>query len=266
MLHSHRFRAGVLSLLVSALWLPAWAQQVAPEPPAAGVAEPGWHGGGSLLAGATTGNARTLSVLLNGELQHVTTLDKLTLNGMNHRASATVNQRDQTTAARYQYGAQYNRTLDSALLAFARLGLESDKLAGVARRVSGATGLGWGLLQSSSHQVTVYGGMGYALDHYLSPRTVDGQTDSRFERASVYVAQESVHKLSATTQMKQRLDLYAGVSGDRATLARFTSQLAVALTGHLHQTVGLSGAYNSKPIAGVRSTDVSLLTGLNLKF
>jgi len=75
-----------------------------------------------------------------------------------------------------------------------------------------------------------------------------------------------MHRLSPTVSLKQRLDLYPGVSGDKAVLATFNAGLSVAMSTTLSLTVGLTDSYNSKPPLGTKSSDLGLFTGINVKF
>jgi putative salt-induced outer membrane protein len=88
----------------------------------------------------------------------------------------------------------------------------------------------------------------------------------RFSRASLYLGEESSHQLSDTVSFKQRLELYPGLSGDKAKIMKFTAGLGVAMSGTMSLTVGLTDSYNSKPPAGSKKNDVAVFTGLNVKF
>ena len=112
----------------------------------------------------------------------------------------------------------------------------------------------------------VLGGVGYMADKYNISRNVGGKTDTSFDRANVYLAEASSHQLSSTTSLKQRLDVYSGVSGDKAMLVKLSAGLSVAMNSTLSLTVGLTDTYNSKPALGTKSNDAGLFTGVNVKF
>jgi putative salt-induced outer membrane protein len=95
---------------------------------------------------------------------------------------------------------------------------------------------------------------------------IGDKTDTRFSRASLYLGEESSHQLSDTVSFKQRLELYPGLSGDKAKIMKFTAGLGVAMSGTMSLTVGLTDSYNSKPPAGSKKNDVAVFTGLNVKF
>ena len=225
-----------------------------------------WRGAGGAALSASSGNTRTSSLLINAEAARATAADKLTLGGAVNYARSKTGGVDQTTADKWVGNAQYDYNLSPRLFAFGKLGLESDKLVDLNLRTALASGLGYKLVDTERTRFEVFGGLGYTTDKYGSARTIAGKTDTTFSRASVYLGEASSHQLSPTVSFKQRLDLYPGISGDKAVLAKFSAGLAVAMSSTLNLTVGLTSAYNSKPPAGTKSGDVGLFTGVNVKF
>jgi len=192
--------------------------------------------------------------------------DKLTLGGAVNYAKSKTGGVDQTTANKWAGNGQYDYNLSPQLFVFGKLGLESDKLVDLKLRTALAGGLGYKLINTEQTSFEIFGGLGYTTDKYDVSRTIAGKTDTTFSRASVYLGEASSHQLSPTVSFKQRLDLYPGVSGDKAVLAKFNAGLAVAMSSTLNLTVGLTSAYNSKPPAGTKSNDVGFFTGVNVKF
>ena len=224
-----------------------------------------WRGSGGAALSLTSGNTDSRSLLLNADLARVTEADKITLGAAANYARNKTAGVSQTTANRWSLGAGYERGLGPRTFAFGRIGLEADKLIELDQRVALAGGLGYKVIATPETTFNVYGGAGYVTDRYGSAQVIDGKSDTSFSRASLYLAEESAHKLSETTSFKQRLDVYPGVSGDKAVLAKFSAGLAVAMSSTMSLTVGLTDSYNSKPPAGARSNDVGLFTGINVK-
>lgn len=225
-----------------------------------------WRGAGGAALSASSGNTNTTSLLITAEAVRATAGDKLTLGGAVNYAKSKTGGVDQTTANKWGGFSQYDYNLSPQLFAFGRLGLESDKLVQLKLRTALAGGLGYKLINTEQTSFEVFGGLGYTTDKYDIARTIAGKTDTSFSRASVYLAEASSHKLSPTVSFKQRLDVYPGVSGDKAVLATFNAGLAVAMSSTLNLTVGLTSAYNSKPPAGTKSNDAGFFTGINVKF
>lgn len=225
-----------------------------------------WRGAGGAALSATSGNTSSLALLLNGDATRATSADKITLGGSINYARSKVNGVSQTTADKWALVGEYDYNLSAQMFMFGKLGLEADKLIFLSHRASVAGGLGYKVLNMPDMTFDLYGGLGYVTDKYSAAQTIGGTTGTMFSRVAAYLAEESTHKLSATTSFKQRLDLYPGLSGDKALLAKFNSGLNVAMTSTLSLTVGLTDSYNSKPAAGQKKNDIGLFTGINVKF
>lgn len=224
-----------------------------------------WRGTGGAALSLTGGNTESRSLVVSADTVRATESDKISAAASVNYASGKVDGVDRTTANRWSMGAGYEFNLTPNWFAFGKLGLEGDRLIDLSRRVSVAGGVGLHVVATPENTFDVFGGAGYVTDRYRVAKTVGGTTDTAFSRASVYLGEESSHKLSATTSFKQRLDLYPGVSGDKALIAKFAAGLAVAMSSTMNLTVGLTNAYNSKPPAGTKSNDVGLFTGINVK-
>jgi putative salt-induced outer membrane protein len=225
-----------------------------------------WRGAGGAALAATSGNTSSSSVLLNADAQKATTTDKVTLGAAINYARNKNSGVNQTTANKWGAFGQYDYKLSPALYVFGRLGLDSDQLVDLNLRSSVAGGLGYKLISTPTTTFELLGGAGYSSDRYDSTQTIAGKTGTRFSRSSLYVAEASAHQLSPTVSFKQRLDLYPGLSGDKAMIAKFVAGLAVALNSTMNLNVGLTDTYNSKPAAGTKANDLGLFTGINVKF
>lgn len=225
-----------------------------------------WRGSGGAALSATSGNTSTSSLLVTAEAVRATTTDKTSLGATVNRAKNRTGGASQTTADRWALLGQYDYNLSPRVYGFGKLGFEADKLIDLDLRASLAAGLGYKVISTPETAFDVLAGGAYTRDKYGLTQTINGKTDTRFSRASVYFGESSSHKLSPTVTFKQRLDLYPGISGDKAVLAKFTAGLAVAISSTLNLTVGLTDNYNSKPPAGTKANDVGLFTGINVKF
>lgn len=225
-----------------------------------------WRGVGGAALSATSGNTSGSSLLLNADAARATTADKISLGGMINYARNTTAGTSQTTSNKWGAFGQYDFNLTPDMFAFGRLGLEGDKLIDLSLRTSVAGGLGYKIINTEPTTFTVFGGVGYVTDKYSSAQTVGDKTGTSFSRASLYVGEESTHQLTSTVAFKQRLDVYPGISGDKAILAKFNAGLSVAMSSTLNLNVGLTDNYNSKPPAGLKKNDLGLFTGVNVKF
>ena len=225
-----------------------------------------WRGTGGAALSATSGNTQATSLQLNADGSRATADDKISLGGVINYAKNKTGGVDQTTSNKWAAFGQYDYNLSPQLYAFGKLGFESDKQIDLSLRTAVAGGLGYKVINTDPLTFDVFGGLGYTTDKYSTERTISSETGTTFSRASVYLGEASTHKLTSTVSFKQRLDLYPGVSGDKAVLAKFNAGLAVAMTDTLNLTVGVTDTYNSKPADGTKKNDFGLFTGVNVKF
>lgn len=224
-----------------------------------------WRGTGGAALAVTSGNTQSSSALLGAEVAEATTVDKISLGGNLNYGRSKVDGVNKTTSNKWNGFGQYDYNLSPQLFVFGKLGLEGDKIAQLSLRTTLAGGAGYKLVDTKETTFSLFGGAAYSTDKYSVAKTVGDKTDTRFSRASLFVGEESTHQLSASTAFKQRLELYPGLSGDKAKIAKFSAGLAVAMSSTISLNVGLTDSYNSKPPAGLKKNDLGLFTGVNVK-
>ena len=225
-----------------------------------------WRGLAGAAMALTSGNTSSSALSLNADLARATAADKISLGANANYARSKANGVSSTTANKWAGFGQYDYNLSPQLFVFGKLGLEGDDLIKLSLRSTLATGLGYKLVDTKEMSFNVFGGAAYSTDKYDTVQSIGGKSGKSFSRASLFLGEESSHTLSASTSFKQRLELYPGVSGDKAVLAKFTAGLAVAVSSTLNLSVGLVDNYNSKPAAGAKKNDLGLFTGINVKF
>lgn len=225
-----------------------------------------WRGAGGAALSMTSGNTSTSSLALTAEGVRATAGDKLSVGaGINYAKNKTGGT-NTTTANKWAGFGQYDLNLSPQTFVFGRVGLEGDELIHLDRRLALAGGLGYKLWNTKESVFELFGGLGYTSDRYGKRQTIGGKTGTSFSRSSLYLGEASSHQISPTVSFKQRLDLYPGLSGDKAMLAKLSAGLGVAMSSTMNLTVGLTNNYNSKPPAGTKSNDLGLFTGINVKF
>ncbi len=225
-----------------------------------------WRGTGGAGLSVTSGNTDTQSLNMAVDMASATATDKITLGGgINYGKSKDAKGVSSTTANNWAANGQYDYNLSPQLFVFGKLGLESNKIVDLSLRATLAGGVGYKIVDSKEMTFNVFGGVGYSTDKYSKKQTIGNKTDTKFSRASLMFGEESTHVLSATTSFKQRLEVYPGLSGDKAKIAKFSAGLAVAMSSTLNLTVGLTDTYNSAPAAGRKKNDLGLFTGINVK-
>ncbi len=224
-----------------------------------------WRGVGGAALAATSGNTTSSSLLLTAEMARATAADKITLGGAINYARSGSGNASATTANKWGGFGQYDFNLAPKVYAFGKLGIEGDKLVDLSSRVALAGGLGYKLIDTKEANFEIFGGLGYTTDKYSVTQLIGGKRDTGFSRAIIYLGEASSHQISPTVSFKQRLELYPGISGDKAVLAKFSAGLSVAMNTTMSLNVGVVDTYNSKPAAGSKSNDLGLFTGVNVK-
>lgn len=243
----------------------AQAQWMAP-PPQLPVTDGIWRGSGGAAATVTSGNTDGAAVSLSLDAVQATPEHRITLGGSLNYGRSELDGEVQTTADRWNASGRYDLNLTPRHFVYGRGAVERDRVIDLDRRDTVDAGLGWKLVDRADANVSVFGGLGRSVDRYSRTQTIDGRSGSRFARTTLTLGEESVHRLTPTIELRQRLDLAPTISGDRTTLVRFSTTLAMALNTTLGLTVTLSDQFNSRPPDGVRRNDLMLFTGLNLKF
>lgn len=226
----------------------------------------GWSGVAGASLSLASGNSSNSSVLLNAEADRATETDKTTVGGMVNYAKNKTGGTNQTTANKWGVYGQYDFNLTPDVYAFGKLGLDGDKATDRSLRSAVAGGLGYKVINTSDTTFDVFGGLGYTQDKYGVNQVIDGKTNTKFATTSIYLGESSTHQLSSSVSFKQRLDLYPGISGNKALIAKFNAGLSVAISTKLSLNVALVNTYNSKSAVGTKKNDMGLFTGMNTKF
>lgn len=219
---------------------------------------------GSIGAGATvsTGNTRSTSANLNAEALRLTNVDKWRLYG-----TALYGENNGTQSANLlRAGARYDYDLTPRIFAFGGIDTERDKIGNLKYRLAPSVGAGYHVIKSAATTFDVFAGVGYVQDKFYRPVTIDGTLRSDYGRAELLLGEESTHKISSTTSLRQRFVLYPNLDNTGEYRSVFDAGLAVAMTNSLSLTVGLVNRYNSDPGPGVKKSDTLFVTGVAMKF
>jgi putative salt-induced outer membrane protein len=226
-----------------------------------------WRGIAGAALSATSGNTKTSSVLLNTDAVRASEGDKFALGATVNHARGTDEAGERTTTAdKASAFGQYDRDFAPRWFGFGRLAYDRDALIDLSSRYTLTGGVGHRLIDNETNSFTLSGGLGYTTERYSTPQTIAGELDTRFDRPNAFVAEESAHKLTATTSLKQRLEAAAALDGSSSVLWKFNANLDVAINKSLSVTVGVIDTYNTKPPEGASKNDVSVFTGINYRF
>jgi putative salt-induced outer membrane protein len=224
-----------------------------------------WRGVGGASLSATSGNSEATTALMTVDMASLTTTDKISLGGAINYGRAKVDGKTSTTSDKWNTFGQYDYNLSPQLFVFGKLAFEGDNVAKLSLRATLAGGVGYKIIETKELTFNVFGGAAYSTDKYKTSQTIGSDTGTSFSRTSLFIGEESTHQLSASTSFKQRLELYPGLTGDKAKIAKFNAGLAVAMSSTLSLNVGVTDTYNSAPPAGQKKNDMGLFVGVNLK-
>jgi putative salt-induced outer membrane protein len=239
----------------------AWAD-VAPPPK-----DGHWRGTAGAALAATSGNTKTSSAVLNADVVRATEADKYALGGtLNHARGTDEAGERVTTADKSSLFGQYDRDFAPRWFGFGRLAYDRDALIDLSARTAATAGVGHRVIDTPEHTFTLLGGLGYTTERYGTAQTIANETDTRFRRPGAFLAEESAHKLTQSTSLKQRLEAAPALDGSGAVLWKFNANLDVAINSSLSLAVGVIDTYNTEPPEGAVKNDLSLFTGINARF
>jgi len=262
-----RWHAALLGAMLG-LSAAAGAQEAAavPEPVTAPNLEPSaWVGRMTASLSATSGNSRSRAAQVDVDVSRQRDGGKTTLTAVLSESQSGARSERETTAGRWGGTAQHDRDLDAEFFAFARMGLEHDRVIDLQTRTQGALGLGRHLVKEADRTLDVFAGLGRTVSRYHHEKTIGGETDSRFASNIVLIGNEYTEQFTPTVSFKQRLESYLSVDGDRNHLFKLTAALNVDMTRTLALTVALTDTYNSRVASDQKRNDMALTTGLSVK-
>ena len=235
------------------LWLLAALVASATVAQAQALPDGRWHGGIAIGGAVASGNTNSKTLAATADGVRETSADKITLYGLANYAHSD----GTTTADLLRLGGRYDFNLSERVFVFGGGEGETNKAGGVDSRYALNAGVGYKLIRTQRTSWDVFGGVGYSGTKFTDDTSRNG--------AELLLGEESSHKLSETTTVKQRLVAYPGTSriGTRAT---FDAGLATAISGGWTLNVGLAARYASKVALGLKKSDTLLTFGFGYKY
>lgn len=217
-----------------------------------------------LTAGAnlSSGNNDARSLNLSGEAARQTVDDKWIWTA---RADQARNAGVSTTD-RYVLRTQYDRNISPDWFGFGSGETLRDQLANIDARYSVASGVGRHVWRSERGYFDVSTGLGYTYDRYITSTDIAGTMRDRYGRLELVLAEESSHKLTDTTSLRQKFTLLPNLRDSGKYRAVLDTGLTVAMTPTINLSAGLSYRYDSDPGTGLEKVDAMFVTGVSLRF
>jgi putative salt-induced outer membrane protein YdiY len=234
-----------------------------------GAPDPGqpspWKGRMTASLSLESGNSRSREAQVDVDVARKKDGGKTTLTAQVSESQSGARNERETTAGRWGGTAQHDRDVDADHFAFARMATEHDRVIDLQVRAQAAVGLGRHLISEADRSFDVFAGLGRTVSRYRREKTIAGETDSRFASNILLIGNEYTHQFSPTVNLKQRLEGYLAIDGDRNHLYKLSAALNVDMTRTLALTVALTDTYNSRVAADQKRNNLSLTTGISVR-
>jgi putative salt-induced outer membrane protein len=210
---------------------------------------------------AARGNTSSTSVNLSGEAVRATAGSKFDVaaRGLYTKSSGA------TTAQNAALTGQYNLDFTPLYFSFAKLDALRDDPANISLRYSAFAGAGRHVFKTDANTLDVSLGLGYTQDKYLTPTLISNDLVTRYGRAEGLLAEESTHKLTGTTSLRQKFTYFPNLQRSGDARAVFDAGLSVSMTPTLALTAGITYRYDTNPGVGLVKGDTLFVTGIQVK-
>lgn len=212
-------------------------------------------------ASVSSGNSDSTTVNLSGEAVKATKSDKLSING---RALYLKND-DADSEQRYAFGTHYQRDITERVFGFGQFDALKDEPANLSSRLSVGAGAGYHVIKRDDLTWDVSAGLGYTHERYVEPEIQDGVSRSKYGNTELLLAEESNHKISDSTTLKQRLAYLPDLRNSGEYRATFDGGVSVAMTKRLSLTATVQHRYDSNPGEGLKKNDTLFITGVSFR-
>lgn len=174
----------------------------------------------------------------------------------------------QTTGERALVSSQYNGDIEpwNTTFAFVQAAGLTDRPANTRDRVTFSTGLGAHLLRRPGEFWDAWAGVAVASERFVRPVDFDGVQRSQLTDTGLVLAQEANLRLSPSTTLRQKLVVLPSVRESGLVRTEFDGQVSVAVSERVSLSTGLSVRHTTRPAPGKRATDLTLVTGLSLRY
>ena len=220
-----------------------------------------WRYAAGLGASWASGNSSSKSVNVTADAVRATPQDKWTLYGRLLYAEDGY----QTTSDQLSAGARYDWNISPTWFHFGMLDWLRDRPANLEHRTSINSGLGYHLFKRDDGFWDVFAGIGYAQDDLVQQTEVSDTQRSHYGRAELLLGQQSEHRISDSTTLKQRLTFLPSLEDSDSYRGVFDTTLSVAINRRFDLTASLNYRYNSQPGTGLDKVDVLFVTGFTAK-
>lgn len=221
-----------------------------------------WHGGVAIGGSyaSSTNIAQTFNLSANAS--KASKEDKLGIYTVINYGSNTANQIKTTTAQLLRLGGRYDYNLSETRFFFGGSEIETNKIQNIDSRYSLNAGAGFKLIKTDETSFDLFTGIGYSDTRFGT--TIPPSPSSK-KGVELLIGEESTHKLSSTSSVKQRWSIYPG-SADIGTRSTFDISLATVVANGWTLNTSAAVSYTSKPSNNFKRTNSLITFGFGYKY
>lgn len=241
----------LVALLAFVLASPAVAQTMS-KPDGA------WRGSVGASVSSSSGNNDALSGNLSADAVRQREHDKLVASVLSLYSRSETDGVEELTASRFLAKTRYDRNFSDLTYGFVGYDLEKDKLADLKWRHSPSVGAGLHLRKTETFTFDVFAGYSHNREELY--------TGAKRSFDEGLIGEETTHKLSEDTSLRQRFVIYPNLTDSGEYRAVFDASLLSPLIGSWNLTLNLSARYQSNPPLGVQKRDTLVFAGLQYRW
>lgn len=217
-----------------------------------------WRGSVGASLSSSSGNNESTSATLNADAVRQRDRDKLLASVLSLYSRSETDGVEELTASRFLAKTRYDRDFSQRTYGFVGYDLEKDKLADLRWRHSPSIGGGLHLVETETFTFDVFGGYSHNREELY--------TGAKRDFDEGLLGEETTHKLSEDTSLRQRLVVYPNLTESGEYRLVFDASLLSPLVGSWNLTLNYSARYQSNPPPGVQKNDTLVFAGLQYRW
>jgi len=226
-----------------------------------------WRGSGGAALSISSGNTNNRTLNLTADAVRATQHDKLSLYAQLLGSRSESDGVTSTSANQWALGTRYDHNITETLFGYGGLDFSRDQIKLISLRSEISGGLGYHLVKTSNDQWDIFGGLNYRADQYTGTGvSINNTLRTKFDTVGAVLGEESNHKLTEATSVKQRLTINPDLGSSKGFRATFDAGLQTSLNKTLSLTVNMQVRHDSLAQEPIKKNDIMMFTGLNVKF
>lgn len=221
-----------------------------------------WHGGIAIGGSYASSNTSSQTFNVNAIATKATTEDKWGFYTLINYGSNKVNDKTTNTAQLFRLGGRYDYNLSENSFFFGGSEFETNKIQNIDTRYAVNAGAGYKAIKTDVTSFDLFTGFGYSDTRFGV--TIPPSISSK-KGVEILLGEESTHKISPTSSIKQRWAVYPG-SADIGTRSTLDINLATVVANGWTLNAGAALNYTSKPSNKLKKTNSLVTFGFGYKY